>query len=67
MELKMTLYRQVGNYAEYKLSYRSDDVEIVRIMDNTGKCLRLDGFTDGNMPREAVELARLYLKGMDVL
>lgn len=67
MELKMTLYRQVGSYAEYKLSYRSDDTEIVRIMDNTGKCLKLDGFTDGNMPEEALSLARLYLQGMDIL
>ncbi len=66
MELKMTLYRQVGNYAEYKLTYRSDDTEIVRIMDNAGNTLKLDGFTDGNMPHEALTLARLYLKSEDI-
>lgn len=67
MELKLTLYTCIKNYVEYKLTYRSDDVEIVRLLDRDGNCIKKDGFTDGNMPHEAIELARLYLKYEDIV
>ena len=67
MNLNLSLYTCIKNYVEYKLTYRSDDTEIVRLLDRDGKCIEKDGFTEGNMPHEAIELARLYLKSEDIL
>lgn len=67
MNLSLTFYRQIGNNLITKLTYKSDDIEIVRLLDKEGNCLEWDGFTDGNMPHEAIELARLYLKSEDIL
>lgn len=67
MNLSLTLHTCIKNYVEYKLTYKSDDTEIVRLLDRDGKCIEKDGFTDGNMPHEAIELARLYLKYEDIL
>lgn len=66
MNLSLTLETCIKNYVEYRLTYRSDDKEVVRLLDRDGKCIEKEGFTDGNMPHEAIELARLYLKYEDI-
>lgn len=65
MNLKLEIYREIGNNVEYVLTYSDERQQEVRRLlvkeDGKYKAQRVEGFMDGYMPLEAMALAKAYL------
>lgn len=65
MNLKLEIYREIGNNVEYILTYSDErQQEVKRLLAKENgkyKAQRVEGFMDGYMPLEAMALAKAYL------
>lgn len=65
MNIKLEIYRKIGNNVEYVLTYSDErQQEVKRLLakeDGKYKAQRVEGFMDGYMPLEVMALAKACL------